>query len=92
MVLTYGWAYGESGVKLHGKELLLAISTGGIEESYKHDGKNKYTIQELLRPFEATSNLIGTKLLPYFVQHGAMGLTDEELASSVEKYVQVVLA
>lgn len=92
LVLTYGWAYGTGGDKLHGKELQLAISTGGIEENYKHEGSNKYTMQEFLRPLEATSNLIGTVMLPYFVQHGAMGLTDEQLAISVERYVQTVMA
>ncbi|WP_405157031.1 NAD(P)H-dependent oxidoreductase [Paenibacillus sp. FSL K6-0108] len=91
-VLTYGWAYGSDGVNLHGKELLLALSTGSPKESYQHDGMNKYTMEEFLRPLEATSNLIGSKLLPYFVQHGAMAISDEDLEISAREYAKTVLS
>ncbi|KEO84142.1 NAD(P)H-dependent oxidoreductase [Tumebacillus flagellatus] len=92
-VLTYGWAFGtEGGNKLHGKELLLATSTGSPKEAYQHGGFNNYTMEELLRPLEATSNLIGTKLLPSFILNGASNLSDEELEASAKAYVQAVLA
>ncbi|WP_017813263.1 NAD(P)H-dependent oxidoreductase [Paenibacillus shenyangensis] len=89
-VLTYGWAYGSEGNKLHGKELLLAISTGSPQEAYHPDGMNQYTMEELLKPFHATSNLIGIQLLPYFIQHNAMSITDEDLNVSAREYVQAV--
>lgn len=91
-VLTYGWAYGSDGVKLHGKELLLALSTGSPKENYQHSGMNKFTMEEFLRPLEATSNLIGTKLLPYFIQHGAMAISEEDLEVSAREYAKVVLS
>ncbi|WP_431088685.1 NAD(P)H-dependent oxidoreductase [Paenibacillus sp. 8b26] len=90
VVLTYGWAYGSEGGKLEGKELLIALSAASVEENYQHDGRNRYTIEELLRPLEATSHLLGAKLLPYFVQYGAGVLTDEELEQSAQRYVQTV--
>ncbi|MGW8957690.1 NAD(P)H-dependent oxidoreductase [Paenibacillus sp. NPDC055715] len=89
-VLTYGWAFGSEGGKLQGKELLIALSAAGVEENYQQDGRNKYTIEELLRPLEATSHMIGVKLLPYFVQYGAGALTDEELEQSAQRYAQTV--
>src|SRR5689334_16079104 len=60
-VLGYGWAYGSKGDKLHGKELMLALSAAGAEEYYTPTGRHKYTVHELLRPLQATSNLIGTR-------------------------------
>jgi glutathione-regulated potassium-efflux system ancillary protein KefG len=42
----YGWAYGSEGTKLHGKELILAISTGGPEEAYKAGGYNQFTMDD----------------------------------------------
>ncbi|AWB44878.1 general stress protein [Paenibacillus sp. CAA11] len=90
LVLTYGWAYGSQGDNLHGKELLVALSAGSPIENYRPEGRNKFTIEELLRPLEATSNLIGIKLLPYFVQYNASMLTDDELDRSARDYANVV--
>lgn len=86
-VLAYGFAYGEGGNKLHGKELGLAISTFGPKESYQPSGYNRYTMEELLKPLQATSNLIGTNFLPMFVLNGVAHVTDEELAQSAADYV-----
>ena len=52
-MLTYGWAYGSTGKALHGKELLLAVSTGA--PNYTHEA-GMYTATELLRPFQARLN------------------------------------
>lgn len=71
---------------------MIALSAASVEENYQHDGRNRYTIEELLRPFEATGLLIGVKLLPYFVQYGAGVLTDEQLEQSAQKYVQAVIS
>lgn len=91
-VLTYGWAFGSKGDKLHGKELLIAVSTGVVEESYSPNGNFKFTVPELLRPLEATSNLIGTRFLPPFVLYGvAQHLSDEELEQSAKDYVAYAL-
>lgn len=90
-VLTYGWAYGSEGGKLQGKELLIALSAASVEENYQHDGRNRYTIEELLRPLKLYY-MIGVKLLPYFVQYGAAVLTDEQLDQSAQKYAQTVIS
>jgi putative NADPH-quinone reductase len=90
-VLTYGWAYGRNGDKLHGKELLIAVTTGGAKESYSPDGNNKYTVPELLRPLQATSNLIGTRYLTPYVLYGVFQLSDEELKQNAKDYVSYAL-
>ncbi|MCY8243972.1 NAD(P)H-dependent oxidoreductase, partial [Bacillus haynesii] len=51
-------AYGTNGTALHGKEFMVAVSAGAPEEAYQAGGSNHYTISELLRPFQATSNFI----------------------------------
>ena len=85
-VLTYGWAYGPAGTALHGKELALAVSPGGPAAGYTHAGSVHYELHELLRPFQATSDLIGTRFAVPFLTPGAMSLTDEELAERARDY------
>ena len=85
-VLTYGWASGPVGTALHGKELALAVSSGGAAESYTHSGSVHYGPHELLRPFQATSGLIGTRFITPFITAGTMGLADEELAERAQAY------
>ena len=57
-VLTYGFAYGSTGDKLHGKDLQLILSVGGQPRYYSGFGIYA-TIHELLRPFEMTAALCG---------------------------------
>ncbi len=82
-VFTYGWAYGSQGKALHGKELGLAVSAGGA--GYTREGVG-FTLPELLRPFEATSNLIGTRFLSPFTTEGTLTMSDNELASRASVY------
>jgi glutathione-regulated potassium-efflux system ancillary protein KefG len=90
-VLAFGWAYGPGGDKLRGKQLLLALTTGGPEVAYVAGGYNNYTISELLRPLQATSNLIGTKYITPFSVHGVRFLSQEQVQESAERYAQYVL-
>jgi glutathione-regulated potassium-efflux system ancillary protein KefG len=78
LVLEYGFAYGPGGTRLQGKSLLSAITTGGAEQAYTHGGHNRFTIAELLAPFEQTAHLCGMKWLSPFVVHGTIRLTSEE--------------
>lgn len=83
-VLEYGWAYGSNGDALHGKELVIAVSPG--VDSYGHDGDVKYSVHELLRPFQATSRLISTKFIKPFITLGASSISDEALQTQTKKY------
>ncbi|MBM7703598.1 NAD(P)H-dependent oxidoreductase [Metabacillus iocasae] len=90
VVLTYGWAYGAQGTKLHGKEFMLAISTGGPAEAYQAGGYNHYSMSELTKPFQAMANLTGMRFLPTFALQGVRILTDEQLQASAEALVDAV--
>ncbi|MCF2706801.1 NAD(P)H-dependent oxidoreductase [Arcanobacterium haemolyticum] len=86
-VFTYGWAYGSTGTALHGKELGLAVSAGA--SGYTHDGVG-FTLPELLRPFEATSNLIGTRFLTPFTTEGTLAMSDNDIVARAEAYKEYV--
>lgn len=49
-VLHYGWAYGEGGTALRGKDLWLVASTGAAEDSYHPQGYNRYFSTPSFRP------------------------------------------
>jgi len=91
-VLTYGWAFGSAGDKLHGKELLVAVTTGVAEQDYSPSGSAHYTVPELLRPLQATSHLIGTRYLTPYVLGGAMQLSGEELEQHAKAYAAYSLS
>ncbi|MEP7108012.1 MAG: NAD(P)H-dependent oxidoreductase [Ferruginibacter sp.] len=79
LVLEHGWAYGSGGNALAGKQIMNAISCGGSKEVYSKEGRNRYTIKELLVPFEQTANLCGMQWLPPFVVHGTHKLNDTDI-------------
>ncbi len=74
IVLEYGWAYGEGGDKLRGKLTLNALTTGGPEDAYRAGGSNRFTVRELLAPWEQTASLCGMRWLPPWVVHGVLRL------------------
>lgn len=90
-VLTYGWAYGSTGNALQKKELVLAVTTGASNSQYTHEGSFKYKVTELLRPFQATSNLIGTKYIKPFIIDG-MQLSESELIKAAQKYKDYIMS
>lgn len=93
LVLEYGWAYGRGGDKLKGKLTLNAISTGGPVFAYRKDGYNRFTMRELLAPFDQTAHLCGMKYLAPFVVHGSLRVeTDEHMAEHNAAYKRLLEA
>ena len=87
-VLSYGWAYGEGGTRLIGKDLWLVATTGGAEEAYHPQGYNRYFFDAFLPPYEQTAALCGMRFLPPLVQHGAHSAPEAEVAAHVEVFMQ----
>jgi glutathione-regulated potassium-efflux system ancillary protein KefG len=85
-VLEHGWAYGASGTALTDKQMLLAITTGGGENSYRPEGYNRFTIRQLLAPQEQTARLCRMHFLPPFVAHDALRMTDTERQRVAQRY------
>ena len=78
LVLEFGFAYGPGGTRLHGKSLLQAITAGGAVQAYSRSGYNRFTIRELLTPFEQTARLCGMRYLTPFVVYGTRTLETED--------------
>lgn len=71
VVLQSGWAYGRDGTALAGKSLLVAATSGGDPGGYgRHAGQ--FTLEELLRPIEASARYCGMRWLG----HAAYGADD----------------
>jgi len=93
LVLEHGWAYGEGGTKLRGKVTLNAITTGGPEAAYRKGGYNRFTIKELLAPWDQTAYLCGMKFLAPFAVHAALRVVgDADVAASRKAYVKLLEA
>lgn len=69
-VLTYGFAYGSTGDKLKGKRFVASVTVGGPADSYREGGYNHFTIEQLLLPLRAMTNLTGMRHDPPIVSHG----------------------
>lgn len=93
LVLEHGWAYGAKGTALQGKVTLNAITTGGPQQAYANEGWNRFTMRQLLAPFDQTAHLCKMTFLSPFVVHGAMRLeTDADVRPHCERYRQLLEA
>ena len=86
MVLEFNWAYGPKGDKLAGKIIFNTITTGGNREAYQEGGRNRYSIKQLLTPFDQTAFLCRMIYLPPFSVQGTHRLNPEELAEAAGHY------
>ncbi|OBZ09053.1 general stress protein [Bacillus sp. FJAT-27264] len=86
-VLTYGWAFGTEGDHLNGKEFILAITVGASEQDY-----HEITVNEFLRPLEASIKYVDGIYLPSFVMYDSMETTDEQLNLEARRYEDYIRA
>lgn len=90
IVLDFGWAYGPGGNQLHGKFMMQAISTGGAEDFYHAKGRNRFTVDEFLAPFNQTAHLCGMAYLAPFIVHEGRRLSDDALEGFVTRYTDML--
>jgi glutathione-regulated potassium-efflux system ancillary protein KefG len=92
LVLEHGWAYGANGKMLQGKKIFNAVSCGGSREVYSQSGRNRFTIQQYLAPFDQTAILCGMQYLPPFVVHGTHGLEKADIEMYALQFEQLISA
>ena len=63
---------------LRGKITLNALTTGGPESAYHREGYNRFTIRELLAPWDQTAHLCGMRFLAPFAVHAALKVVNDE--------------
>jgi glutathione-regulated potassium-efflux system ancillary protein KefG len=90
LVLEFGWAYGPGGNALQGKIVFNSITAGGQRTAYSREGHNRFTVNELLAPFEQTATLCKMIYLPPFAIHGTHRITPEELALKAFHYRSLI--
>ncbi|MCC6411460.1 MAG: NAD(P)H-dependent oxidoreductase, partial [Saprospiraceae bacterium] len=73
-----------------GKRVFNAITVGGSKEVYQQDGRNRFTVNEFLRPFDQTATLCRMTYLPPFVIHQTNLATDEQCNSFAGTYRDVL--
>lgn len=89
-VLLAGFAYGPGGNQLNGKELILAVSTGGPVESYQAGAFNTFSMPEFLTPFQQTAFMTGMTYLSPFVFHSALSRDRTRINASGQALVSYV--
>lgn len=90
-VFLFNYAYGPEGTKLNGKSFGLAVTVGSPESDYAAEGFNKFTLDELLTPFEATFYYIGAKYIGHFAQFGTVNhATEGELIEGTKRYIEFI--
>ncbi len=92
LVLEHGWAYGSGGTKLHGKQWLHAITSGGRDEAYQPDGHARHTFRQFMAPLEQTALLCGVDYLPPFIASGTHGMTRNTMLAHADDYRRVIEA
>ena len=93
LVLEHGWAYGAGGTSLRGKVTFNALTTGGPETAYRVGGYNRFTVRQLLAPWEQTAHLCGMRYLPPFVVHAALRVaSDADVADACAAYRRIIEA
>jgi glutathione-regulated potassium-efflux system ancillary protein KefG len=90
LVLEHGFAYGREGRALEGKMILSAISSGGRRQAYGSEEGVKFSIRQLLAPFEHTVILCRMQYLPPFVTHGTHLLDQEGIEKAAKDYAHIL--
>lgn len=90
IVLEHGWAYGKDGWALKGKRLMQVITTGGKKENYSSTGRDRFTIPQLLEPFNQTVRVCNMIYLPPFVVHGTHSMEEEAYMAKGKLYGDIL--
>lgn len=63
-LLTHGFAYGSTGTALHGKKLLISLTTGAPAAEYARGRSMTWPMEDFLPPLLQTANYCGMQSLP----------------------------
>jgi len=92
LVLEHGWAYGSQGNALKGKLFMNVITTGGPDVAYQKEGRNHFTVRQLLAPLEQTASLCKMIFLAPFLMHGTHAITPDEISRYCSDYREIIAA
>ena len=84
-VLIGGWAHGEGGTALAGKDCLWVTTAAGDEQAFSPAGRHGHPLAAFAPVVEQTARYCGMNWLPAFVVHGAHEVSDDELREAGRK-------
>ncbi|MCG3722175.1 glutathione-regulated potassium-efflux system ancillary protein KefG [Vibrio cincinnatiensis] len=84
-VLGKGFAFGPESA-LQGKYWRSVITAGGQQDAFTEQGYNRYSLNELLQPFELTAALCRMHWLDPLVLYWARNISAEERQQHAERY------
>ena len=88
-VFLQGWAYGQGGENLAGKEIGVAVSTAGISDVYTESVFG--TVEQLLKPMASTAKFVGAEYIGQHAFHGAYTPdAAQRLAQDLKEYIGFV--
>jgi glutathione-regulated potassium-efflux system ancillary protein KefG len=90
LVLEFNWAYGPLGDKLTGKFIFNVITTGGARGAYIASGRNRFTVNQLLAPFDQTAILCKMNYLPPFAVQGTHRIESGGLQQHADGYSRLL--
>jgi glutathione-regulated potassium-efflux system ancillary protein KefF len=91
-VLGHGWAFGEGGTALHGKDCLWVTTTGALPEGYAADGVHAHSFDAFVPGVRQVARFCGMNWLEPIVLHGAHRVGDAALADSAAAYRERIAA
>lgn len=92
VVLTrMAYIYGDTeGAGLAGKPLMVAATMGAEEATYRPEGRNRFTVAELLAPLQASANRFAMNWRDPFLVYGADALRGDDLAEAGHAYTSAL--
>lgn len=92
VVLTrMGYIHGDTeGAALAGKPIMIAATMGAEEATYRPDGRNRFTVAELLAPLRASANRFAMDWRDPFLVFGADALLADNLAEAGRAYTHAL--
>lgn len=94
-VFTHGFAFGSTGDKLKGKNLLISVTIGGKEETYSSDSYNTRKVEEYLVGFQQIAKLSQMNFHGFVFSYGhgaryfAEGLPESTL-KQIDKQIETI--
>jgi glutathione-regulated potassium-efflux system ancillary protein KefF len=89
-VLVRGWAYGDGGTALHGKDCLWVTTTGAPPSAYAVAGVHGHPFSAFIPAVQQTARFCGMNWLEPIVVHGAHRIDSEALRAQAAQYRAVL--
>ena len=95
-VLTYGFAYGSKSDGMRDRKVALAVTCGIKKSDYQPSGRYKYTLEQILTPFDMTfKQYCHADYRGFFAFYGAeitpgadYSSSEDEIESGAKEYIK----